>query len=144
MSVYFYTSVRWARTGKLPVTFPLYALSRNTHAAASACPPDMLFQQQTAGASVTHGSCKNPHSKSSAGFSTDILQLQHQMEEQHARGLTHPHFQGNQSSFERKRNKDTADLAREITMKEDEKHKKQREGRHQKHDPDIKVKFKTF
>lgn len=142
--MYFHTPVRWARTGKSPVTFPLYTLARNTHAAALACPPHVLFQQQTAGASVIPVSCKHPHTKSSAGFSTHILQLQHQMEEQHARGLTQPHFQGNQPSFERNRNKDTADLVREITMKEAEKHKKQREGRHQKHDPDIKAKFKTF
>lgn len=73
-----------------------------------------------------------------------MLQLWYQMEEQHARGVTHSHFQGNQSSFDSKRFKDTGDLVRELAMKEAEKHKKQREGRHQEHVLEIKVKCKTF
>lgn len=37
--------------------------------------------------------------------------------------------------------KDAGDLIREITVKEAEKHKKQREGRLEKHNSEIKVKY---
>jgi len=84
------------------------------------------------------------HSKGSAGCSIRMLQLWYQKEEQQGRGLTHSHFQRNQFSFERKRHKDTGDLIGEITMNEAEKHKMQREGTHQEHDPETEIKCKTF
>lgn len=62
------------------------------------------------------------HSKSSrAGFSICMLQLWYQTEQQHIRGMTHSHFQGNNSIFKRKRNEDAGDLVRKIIMKEVEK-----------------------